>query len=96
VWWVLVAFHRFMYLHVRVYLFRFVTLSWLRDNILFRNNRDSHTLRSLASHGGGTYEYFNQKTKFNWKSKVMAPFRCQVCRKCWILGIHWYDFTLWL
>ncbi|XP_048771319.2 uncharacterized protein LOC125677345 isoform X2 [Ostrea edulis] len=36
------------------------------------SNRDGHNLRSLASHGGGTYEYFDKKTKFNWKSKIAA------------------------
>ncbi|XP_061196330.1 uncharacterized protein LOC133204592 [Saccostrea echinata] len=36
------------------------------------NNRDSHTLRSLANHGGGTYEYYNSKTKSKWQAKIAS------------------------
>ncbi|XP_062605824.1 uncharacterized protein LOC134267631 isoform X4 [Saccostrea cucullata] len=36
------------------------------------NNRDSHTLRSLANHGGGTYEYYNSKTKSKWPDKIAS------------------------
>lgn len=46
----------------------------------FRSNRDSHTLRSLANYGGGTYEYFNSKTKSNWQSKVNNKWNFFSCK----------------
>lgn len=29
-----------------------------------------HLMKTLATSGGGTYQYYNNKTKSNWQSKV--------------------------
>ncbi|XP_047670615.1 protein mono-ADP-ribosyltransferase PARP4 isoform X2 [Tachysurus fulvidraco] len=77
------------------------TLQLVRDNV--RHTRlftcglnltaNRYMLRALAQAGGGTYEFFDTKTKYNWAEKVNSQVRCMVSPGCSSVAVKWRQFN---
>ncbi|KAK2850221.1 hypothetical protein Q7C36_009004 [Tachysurus vachellii] len=77
------------------------TLQLVRDNV--RHTRlftcglnltaNRYMLRALAQAGGGTYEFFDTKTKYNWAEKVNSQVRCMVSPGCSSVAVKWQQFN---
>ncbi|GAA6094683.1 protein mono-ADP-ribosyltransferase PARP4 isoform X8 [Tachysurus ichikawai] len=80
------------------------TLQLVRDNV--RHTRlfdlrpqvstqhltaNRYMLRAQA--GGGTYEFFDTKTKYNWAEKVNSQVRCMVSPGCSSVAVKWQQFN---
>ncbi|XP_026766111.3 protein mono-ADP-ribosyltransferase PARP4 isoform X3 [Pangasianodon hypophthalmus] len=77
------------------------TLQLVRDNV--RHTRfftcglnltaNRYMLRALAQAGGGTYEFFDTKTKHTWAEKVNSQVRCMVSPGCSSVAVKWQQFN---
>ncbi|KAK3543416.1 hypothetical protein QTP70_020438 [Hemibagrus guttatus] len=77
------------------------TLQLVRDNV--RHTRlftcglnptaNRYMLRALAQAGGGTYEFFDTKTKYTWAEKVNSQVRCMVSQGCSSVAVKWQQFN---
>ncbi|KAF5902021.1 poly [ADP-ribose] polymerase 4 isoform X1, partial [Clarias magur] len=77
------------------------TLQLVRNNV--RHTRlftcglnptaNRYMLRALAQAGGGTYEFFDTKTKHTWAEKVNSQVRCMLAPGCSSVAIKWQQFN---
>ncbi|CAL8240846.1 unnamed protein product [Merluccius merluccius] len=78
-----------------------LALRLLRDNSqhtrLFTcglgSTANQHMLRTLAQAGGGAYEFFDTKTKHNWKDKVASQVRRMGSPGCSSVSVKWQQFN---
>ncbi|XP_030058252.1 protein mono-ADP-ribosyltransferase PARP4 [Microcaecilia unicolor] len=52
-----------------------------------------HMLRSLAQYGAGAFEYFETKSKYNWKDKVSAQVSRMESPGCSSISVKWQQFN---
>ncbi|XP_033905204.3 protein mono-ADP-ribosyltransferase PARP4-like isoform X4 [Acipenser ruthenus] len=52
-----------------------------------------HMLRSLAQSGGGAYEFFDMKTKHNWREKIALQVIRMVSPGCSSVSVKWQQFN---
>ncbi|XP_026074209.1 poly [ADP-ribose] polymerase 4-like isoform X5 [Carassius auratus] len=52
-----------------------------------------HMLRALAQAGGGTYEFFDTKTKHTWTEKVRAQVERMESPGCRSVAVKWQQFS---
>ncbi|XP_034759163.2 protein mono-ADP-ribosyltransferase PARP4-like [Acipenser ruthenus] len=52
-----------------------------------------HMLRSLAQSGGGAYEFFDMKTKHNWREKIALQVIQMVLPDCSSVSVKWQQFN---
>ncbi|XP_041092549.1 protein mono-ADP-ribosyltransferase PARP4-like [Polyodon spathula] len=52
-----------------------------------------HMLRSLAQSGGGAYEFFDIKTKHNWREKIALQVMRMVSPSCSSVSVKWQQFS---
>ncbi|XP_058617206.1 protein mono-ADP-ribosyltransferase PARP4-like isoform X2 [Onychostoma macrolepis] len=52
-----------------------------------------HMLRALAQAGGGTYEFFDTKTKHTWTEKVRAQVQRMESPGCRSVAVKWQQFN---
>ncbi|XP_064413950.1 protein mono-ADP-ribosyltransferase PARP4 isoform X2 [Latimeria chalumnae] len=52
-----------------------------------------HLLRSLARYGGGTYEFFDEKTKYNWLEKINLQKKRMISLGCTSVSVKWQQFS---
>ncbi|KAM9487332.1 protein mono-ADP-ribosyltransferase PARP4 [Clarias gariepinus] len=77
------------------------TLQLVRNNV--RHTRlftcglnptaNRYMLRALAQAGGGTYEFFDTKTKHTWAEKVNSQVRCMLAPGCSSVAVKWQQFN---
>uniref|UniRef100_A0A8D2KV27 Poly [ADP-ribose] polymerase n=1 Tax=Varanus komodoensis TaxID=61221 RepID=A0A8D2KV27_VARKO len=53
-----------------------------------------HVLRSLAQYGAGAFEYFDVKSKYNWKRKVKNQTTRMFSPGCNAISIKWHQFDM--
>nr|XP_060626958.1 protein mono-ADP-ribosyltransferase PARP4 isoform X2 [Anolis sagrei ordinatus] len=51
-----------------------------------------HMLRSLSQYGAGAFEYFDEKSKYDWKRKVMQQQNRRWSPECSAISIKWQQF----
>ncbi|XP_046700923.1 protein mono-ADP-ribosyltransferase PARP4 isoform X2 [Silurus meridionalis] len=77
------------------------TLQLVRDNVKHTRlftcglslTANRYILRALAQAGGGTYEFFDTKTKHTWAEKVNSQVRCMVSPGCSSVTVKWQRFN---
>uniref|UniRef100_A0A6P8R189 Poly [ADP-ribose] polymerase n=1 Tax=Geotrypetes seraphini TaxID=260995 RepID=A0A6P8R189_GEOSA len=52
-----------------------------------------HMLRSLVQYGAGAFEYFEAKSKYNWKDKVRAQISRMESPGCSSISVKWQQFN---
>ncbi|KAJ8013107.1 hypothetical protein DPEC_G00049850 [Dallia pectoralis] len=52
-----------------------------------------HMLRTLAQAGGGTYEFFDTKTKHTWREKVASQVKHMMSPGCSSVSVKWQQFN---
>ncbi|XP_069058393.1 protein mono-ADP-ribosyltransferase PARP4 isoform X2 [Pleurodeles waltl] len=52
-----------------------------------------HMLRSLAKYGAGAFEYFDEKSKYNWKKKVCDQISRMESEGCNSVSVKWQQFN---
>ncbi|XP_059198459.1 protein mono-ADP-ribosyltransferase PARP4 isoform X2 [Centropristis striata] len=78
-----------------------LTLRLLRDNAqhsrLFTcglsQTANRHMLRALAQAGGGSFEFFDTKTKHNWAEKVSGQVKRMSSPGCSSVSVKWQQFN---
>uniref|UniRef100_A0A667ZWZ0 Poly [ADP-ribose] polymerase n=1 Tax=Myripristis murdjan TaxID=586833 RepID=A0A667ZWZ0_9TELE len=78
-----------------------LTLQLLRDNAQHSRlftcgispTANRHMLRALAQAGGGTYEFFDTKTKHNWTEKVASQVKRMASPGCSSVSVKWQQFN---
>ncbi|KAF7654882.1 hypothetical protein LDENG_00063780 [Lucifuga dentata] len=78
-----------------------LTLKLLRDNVQHSRlftcglspTANRHMLRALAQAGGGTYEFFDTKTKHNWTEKVARQVKRMASPGCSSASVKWQQFN---
>uniref|UniRef100_A0A803T0M7 Poly [ADP-ribose] polymerase n=1 Tax=Anolis carolinensis TaxID=28377 RepID=A0A803T0M7_ANOCA len=51
-----------------------------------------HMLRSLSQYGAGAFEYFDEKSKYDWERKVMQQQKRRWSPECSAISIKWQQF----
>ncbi|TSV41644.1 Poly [ADP-ribose] polymerase 4 [Bagarius yarrelli] len=77
------------------------TLQLVRDNVKHTRlftcglsvTANRYMLRALAQAGGGTYEFFDTKTKYGWAEKVNSQVRCMLSPGCSSVAVKWQQFN---
>uniref|UniRef100_A0A3Q3X3W0 Poly [ADP-ribose] polymerase n=1 Tax=Mola mola TaxID=94237 RepID=A0A3Q3X3W0_MOLML len=78
-----------------------VTLRLLRENAQHSRlftcglspTANRHMLRALAQAGGGTFEFFDTKTKHNWAEKVACQVKRMASPGCTSVSVKWQQFS---
>ncbi|KAM4608690.1 protein mono-ADP-ribosyltransferase PARP4 [Polymixia lowei] len=78
-----------------------LTLQLVRDNAKHSRlftcglspTANRHMLRALAQAGGGTYEFFDTKTKHNWSEKVVSQVKRMASPGCSSVSVKWQQFN---
>ncbi|KAM9343986.1 LOW QUALITY PROTEIN: protein mono-ADP-ribosyltransferase PARP4 [Pholidichthys leucotaenia] len=78
-----------------------LTLKLVRDNAqhsrLFTcglsSTANRHMLRTLAQAGGGSYAFFDRKTKHNWAEKVASQVKRMASPGCSSVSVKWQQFS---
>uniref|UniRef100_A0A8D3C5X7 Poly [ADP-ribose] polymerase n=1 Tax=Scophthalmus maximus TaxID=52904 RepID=A0A8D3C5X7_SCOMX len=77
------------------------TLKLLRDDVQHSRlftcglspTANRHMLRALAQAGGGSYEFFDMKTKHNWAEKVACQVKRVASPGCRSVSVKWQQFN---
>ncbi|KAM6287034.1 LOW QUALITY PROTEIN: protein mono-ADP-ribosyltransferase PARP4 [Spheniscus humboldti] len=78
-----------------------VTFQIVKDNVqhtrLFTcgvgSTANRHMLRSLSQYGAGAFEYFDPKSKYNWKAKIQSQVSRIFSPGCSSVSIKWQQFN---